>query len=158
MLQTDAAINPGNSGGPLLDAEGRVIGVNSQIASSSRQSSGVGFAVPVDTVQEVVPQLISGGDIERAYLGVSSTLDRTATTAPSSRRSPRTARPAARSSARATGSSSVGDRTITDPNDLSAAVLDHKPGERVEMTVERNGDQRTIEVQLGTRPDQLEQG
>ena len=88
VLQTDAAINPGNSGGPLLDAEGRVIGVNSQIASSSRQSSGVGFAVPVDTVKEVVPQLISGGEIKRAYLGVSTTLDRTATTAPSSRRSP----------------------------------------------------------------------
>ena len=72
MLQTDAAINPGNSGGPLLDAEGRVIGVNSQIASSSRQSSGVGFAVPVDTVKEVVPQLIGGGEIKRAYLGVST--------------------------------------------------------------------------------------
>ena len=71
-LQTDAAINPGNSGGPLLDAQGRVIGVNSQIASSSRQSSGVGFAVAVDTVKEVVPQLIKGGEIERAYLGVSS--------------------------------------------------------------------------------------
>ncbi len=76
VLQTDAAINPGNSGGPLLDAEGRVIGVNSQIAAtSSRQSSGVGFAVPVDTVKQVVPQLIKGGDIERAYLGVSSTVD-----------------------------------------------------------------------------------
>ena len=76
VLQTDAAINPGNSGGPLLDADGRVIGVNSQIASdSSRQSSGVGFAVPVDTVKEVVPQLLKGGDIERAYLGVSSTID-----------------------------------------------------------------------------------
>ena len=72
VLQTDAAINPGNSGGPLLDAEGRVIGVNSQIASSSRQSSGVGFAVPVDTVKQVVPQLIKGGDIERAFLGVTT--------------------------------------------------------------------------------------
>ena len=76
VLQTDAAINPGNSGGPLLDADGRVIGVNSQIASSAaRQSSGVGFAVPVDTVKKIVPQLIQGGDIERAYLGVSSTTD-----------------------------------------------------------------------------------
>src|SRR4029450_5763971 len=63
VLQTDPAINPGTSGGPLLDSQGRVIGVNSQIASSSRQSSGVGFAVPVDTVKEVVPQLLKGGDI-----------------------------------------------------------------------------------------------
>ena len=70
VLQTDAAINPGNSGGPLLDAEGRVIGVNSQIASSVAPDSGVGFAVPVDTVKQVVPQLIDGGEIERAYLGV----------------------------------------------------------------------------------------
>ena len=157
VLQTDAAINPGNSGGPLLDAEGRVIGVNSQIASSSRQSSGVGFAVPVDTVKEVVPQLIRGGEIERAYLGVSSTLrDGTdgavvaAITADG---------PAAGTDLRE-GDVIVkfGDRTITDPTDLSTAVLEHKPGDRVEVTVERGGDQRTIEVQLGTRPDQLEQG
>src|SRR5919112_819729 len=72
VLQTDAAINPGNSGGPLLDASGRVIGVNSQIASSAQQNSGVGFAVPVDTVKQVVPQLIGGGEIHRAYLGVST--------------------------------------------------------------------------------------
>jgi putative serine protease PepD len=72
VLQTDAAINPGNSGGPLLDAQGRVIGVNSQIASESRQSSGVGFAVPVDTVKEVVPQLLDDGEINRAFLGVST--------------------------------------------------------------------------------------
>jgi S1-C subfamily serine protease len=65
VLQTDAAINPGNSGGPLLDADGRVIGVNSQIASSSRQSSGVGFAVPVDTDKQKAPHLIKGGDKPR---------------------------------------------------------------------------------------------
>jgi putative serine protease PepD len=157
VLQTDAAINPGNSGGPLLDAEGRVIGVNSQIASSSRQSSGVGFAVPVDTVKEVVPQLISGGEIERAYLGVSSTIQEgtegavvAAITADG---------PAAATDLRQ-GDVIVkfGDRTIDDPSDLSAAVLDFKPGDEVEMTVERGGDQRTIEVQLGTRPDQGAQG
>ena len=103
VLQTDAAINPGNSGGPLLNATGQVIGINSQIASSSRQSSGVGFAVPVDTVKEVVPQLIKGGDIERAYLGVSTTADQTRT-APSSPPSRPAARPPARSCAPATGS------------------------------------------------------
>src|SRR4051812_5300610 len=73
VLQTDAAINPGNSGGPLLDARGRVIGVNSQIASSSRQSSGVGFAVPVDIVKQVVPELLATGKIDRAFLGVATT-------------------------------------------------------------------------------------
>ena len=63
-IQTDAAINPGNSGGPLLDGNGRVIGVNSQIARPARDAnSGVGFAVPVDTVKTVVPQLQTGGKV-----------------------------------------------------------------------------------------------
>ena len=69
-IQTDAAINPGNSGGPLLDGNGRVIGVNSQIKSGSGSNSGVGFAVPVSTVKFVVPQIQNGGKVERAYLGV----------------------------------------------------------------------------------------
>src|SRR5690349_235762 len=69
-IQTDAAINPGNSGGPLLDGNGRVIGVNSQIKSGSGSNSGVGFAVPVSTVKFVVPQIENGGKVERAYLGV----------------------------------------------------------------------------------------
>jgi S1-C subfamily serine protease len=154
VLQTDAAINPGNSGGPLLDAEGRVIGVNSQIAASSaRQSSGVGFAVPVDTVREVVPQLIEGGDIDRAYLGVSSTLDPSeegAVVAEIAQGGP-AADSGLRPGDRIT---SVGDREIKEPSDLSSAVLDNKPGDRVELTVVRDGEQRTIEVQLGTRPDQ----
>jgi putative serine protease PepD len=158
VLQTDAAINPGNSGGPLLDAQGRVIGVNSQIASDSRQSSGVGFAVPVDTVKDVVPQLIDGGEIKRAYLGVSSgpaeggddgavVMSITADG------------PAADSGLR-TGDRivKVDDRTIADPSDLSSAVLEYKPDDRIELTVERGGDERTIDVQLGTRPDQLQQG
>src|SRR3954447_22116817 len=69
-IQTDAAINPGNSGGPLLDGNGRVIGVNSQIKSGSGSNSGVGFAVPVSTVKFVVPQIQNGGKVVRAYLGV----------------------------------------------------------------------------------------
>jgi putative serine protease PepD len=158
VLQTDAAINPGNSGGPLLDAEGRVIGVNSQIASSdARQSSGVGFAVPVDTVKEVVPQLLEGGAIERAYLGVSSTLHPTedgavvATIAPGG--------PASKSELRIGDRiTSAGDRAIAEPSDLSTAILDYKPGDRVELRVVRDGEQRTIEVQLGTRPDQPARG
>jgi len=69
-IQTDAAINPGNSGGPLLDLRGRVIGVNSQIVSPSRASAGIGFAVPSDTVQRVVPQLIAQGRYPHPWLGV----------------------------------------------------------------------------------------
>ena len=71
VVQTDAAINPGNSGGPLLDSAGRLIGVNTQIASPSGASAGIGFAVPVDTVNEVVPQLIAHGRVIRPRLGIS---------------------------------------------------------------------------------------
>ena len=71
VIQTDAAINPGNSGGPLLDSAGRLIGVNTQIASPSGASAGIGFAVPSDTVNEVVPQLIAHGRVIRPRLGIS---------------------------------------------------------------------------------------
>jgi S1-C subfamily serine protease len=70
VVQTDAAINPGNSGGPLLDSAGRLIGVNTQIASPSGASAGIGFAVPADTVNEVVPQLIAHGRVIRPRLGI----------------------------------------------------------------------------------------
>ncbi|MCG6926335.1 MAG: trypsin-like peptidase domain-containing protein [Acidobacteria bacterium] len=70
VIQTDAAINPGNSGGPLLDSGGRLIGVNTQIASPSGASAGIGFAVPVDTVSRIVPDLIQYGRVVRPVLGV----------------------------------------------------------------------------------------
>jgi len=70
VIQTDAAINPGNSGGPLLDSAGRLIGVTTQIYSPSGASAGIGFAVPVDIVNQVVPQLIEHGKVVRPYMGV----------------------------------------------------------------------------------------
>ena len=71
VIQTDAAINPGNSGGPLLDAAGRLIGVNTAIKTTTGTNTGVGFAVPVDTINRIVPRIVSeGGDVERAILGV----------------------------------------------------------------------------------------
>ena len=69
VIQTDAAINPGNSGGPLLDSAGRLVGVNTAIQSPSGASAGIGFAMPVDTVNRVVPQLIARGRLERPDLG-----------------------------------------------------------------------------------------
>lgn len=71
VIQTDAAINPGNSGGPLLDSVGRLIGVNTQIVSPSGAFAGIGFAVPVDTVNRIVPELIKHGKLIRPGLGVS---------------------------------------------------------------------------------------
>jgi S1-C subfamily serine protease len=70
VIQTDAAINPGNSGGPLLDLNGRVIGVNSQIVSPSQANAGVGFAVPSNTVRRVVPELIARGSYPHPWLGI----------------------------------------------------------------------------------------
>ncbi|MBZ0255539.1 trypsin-like peptidase domain-containing protein, partial [bacterium] len=70
VIQTDAAINPGNSGGPLLDSYGRLIGVNTAIMSPSGSSAGIGFAVPVNTVNRVVPQLISKGEVEKPWMGI----------------------------------------------------------------------------------------
>jgi S1-C subfamily serine protease len=70
LIQTDAAINPGNSGGPLLDSSGRLIGINTAIFSPSGAYAGVGFAVPVDTVNRVVPQLIAKGKYTRPVLGI----------------------------------------------------------------------------------------
>jgi putative serine protease PepD len=158
VLQTDAAINPGNSGGPLLDAQGRVIGVNSQIAASSaQQNSGVGFAVPVDTVKEVVPKLIGGEDIKRAYLGVGTRRD---PAEPGAVVVSITAGGPAADSELRTGDRivKVADRPVSDEDDLATAVVEHKPGEKIQLTVVRGGDERTIDVRLGTRPDQLAQG
>ena len=70
VIQTDAAINPGNSGGPLLDSSGRVVGVNTAIFSPSGASAGIGFAIPIDTVKRVVPQIIQTGTYRRPSLGV----------------------------------------------------------------------------------------
>jgi len=72
VIQTDAAINPGNSGGPLLNAKGKVIGINTQIKSNSRQNSGVGFAVPVNLAKQVVPSIINGDNHLYSYLGINA--------------------------------------------------------------------------------------
>ncbi len=75
VIQTDAAINPGNSGGPLLDSAGRLIGVNTAIYSPSGAYAGIGFAVPVDTVNRIVPQILEFGQVQRAGLGVTIAAD-----------------------------------------------------------------------------------
>ena len=77
LFRSDAAINPGNSGGPLLDSAGLVIGVNSQIRSPTGASAGIGFAIPIDTVRRIVPQLIRTGKIERIGIGIRIIPDQT---------------------------------------------------------------------------------
>ena len=70
MIQIDAALNPGNSGGPLLDTRGRMIGINHAIYSKMQESAGVGFAIPVNTVARIVPQLIESGQVVRGDIGI----------------------------------------------------------------------------------------
>ena len=156
VIQTDAAINPGNSGGPLLDAEGRVIGVNSQIATNGGggANSGVGFAVPVDTVKDVVPLLERDGKVDRPYLGI-STSDAPGAAGGALIRTVISGGPAAKAGLRAGDRVvDVGGTPVKESGDVAGAIEDRKPGDRVEVRYVRGGEERTATVQLGTRPTQ----
>ena len=139
VIQTDAPINPGNSGGPLLDARGRVIGVNSQIATggaSGGGSVGIGFAVPSNTVSDVVPRLERGEAIQRPFLGVSTAQG----TGGAVVREVTSGGPAQDAGVR-TGDVIVGvggDR-VSEPDDVAAAIQDMRPGQSVEVEVRRDG-------------------
>jgi putative serine protease PepD len=158
-IQTDAAINPGNSGGPLLDARGRAIGVNSQIATNgqSNSSAGVGFAISIDSVKDVVPLLERNGKVDRPYLGV-STSDAPGSTDGAIVRTVIPRGPAAEAGLR-TGDRivRVGDKAVADASAVSAAIIDLKPGEQVAIRYVRGGQERTATVKLGTRPTQARQ-
>jgi S1-C subfamily serine protease len=164
VIQTDAAINPGNSGGPLLDSAGRLIGMNTAIVSPSGAYSGIGFAVPVDTINRIVPQLIKSGKVKKPGLGIrviESDLARkqgivgaiVANVLPGS--------PADKNGLEGihrtpTGAIELGDvitaiddQVIEDGNDL-LRVLDEKvPGDKVQLQINRRGSVREVEVQLG---------
>jgi S1-C subfamily serine protease len=152
-IQTDAAINPGNSGGPLLDEEGRVIGVNSQIRTGGgNANSGVGFAVPVDEIKRSLPALEKGQDPERAFLGVSSAA------APGGGAAVNGVvanAPAARAGVRQGDTIvEINDQPVRDPDDVSAVVNARRPGDEVRVVVERDGERRTLTVTLGEQPEQ----
>jgi putative serine protease PepD len=153
VIQTDAPINPGNSGGPLLDDSAHVIGVNSQIATSgtSQGNVGIGFAVPSNTVRQVVPILKKGGSIRRAYLGVQT---QTPTTGSGAEVASTVAGGPAALAGLQVGDviKSLGGQRIADPTQLSTIVSNKQPGDRVSVVVERGGASRTIDVTLGTRP------
>jgi S1-C subfamily serine protease len=174
-IQADAAINPGNSGGPLVDLDGKVIGVNSQIATGGvEQSAGIGFAVPVDTVENVARQLIEHGKVDRAYLGVSTValtpelaqrlglnIDSGAlvtTVAPGS--------PAAHAGLRGGGSdastgalvpggdviTAIDGQEVTGPDDVAQNIGSKKSGETSKVTYVRDGGEHTVDVNLTAQP------
>ena len=154
-IQTDAAINHGNSGGPLLDTNGNVIGVNAQIQtdanSAASDNAGVGFALPIDAVKKVADTFIAGGKVQHAYLGISvgDTADNTGA---------QIERVVAGSPAEKAGLRSgdvitaIDGNAITSSDELTAAVGAKTPGDKVTITVKRNGATKTIDVTLGVRP------
>lgn len=166
LIQTDAAINPGNSGGPLLDSAGRLIGVNTAIFSPSGASSGIGFAVPVDLVKRVVPQLISTGVYRPPVLGIRfdprinelarrNGIDGVVIVAiePNGPADRAGLRPATRG--RNGGIlpgdviQKVGTKPIRSGDDLSAALDDYDAGVDVTVTLWQEGETREVTVTLG---------
>jgi putative serine protease PepD len=151
-VQTDAAINHGNSGGPLLDLEGRVIGVNSQIESDSGGSDGVGFAVPSNTVKSIVSQLVDGGSVEHAYLGVGLT-EPQGGEAGALVTEVRSATPAANAGLQSGDRiTSVDGDSVASVQQLQSAIDTRRPGDTVKLGYVRDGASHTVNVTLGTRP------
>ena len=178
VIQTDAPINSGNSGGPLLNDRAQVIGVNSQIAPAQGASGnvGIGFAVPANTVKEVVAQLVTTGRVDRAYLGISGAT----VNAELARifRLPVDAgvlvevvgdgTPAARAGVKPGTSSTVvagegytlgGDlivalagKRVSSLEELRDVLADHKPGETLKLQIYRGNRQRTLDITLGRQP------
>jgi putative serine protease PepD len=150
-IQTDAPINHGNSGGPLLNASGDVIGVNAQIESDSGGNDGVGFAIPSDAVKSVVNTLISGGKVQHAYLGV--TVGDASSGQGAELGSIKAGTPAEKAGLQAGDVvTAIDGQSVENADDLTARISAHQPGDKVTLTVTRNGATKTISVTLGTRP------
>jgi S1-C subfamily serine protease len=178
-IQTDAAINHGNSGGPLLNINGDVIGVNSQIRSDSGGSDGVGFAIPSNTVKSIADTLVGSGKVEHAYLGVSvqeisaSVAGQLKLVSGVEVATVRAGTPAKDAGIRgATGSKTIdgqqyptgGDvitaidgQKVTSSEDVQQTIDAHQPGDTVKITYWRNGDSHTVDVKLATRPTTIPQ-
>jgi S1-C subfamily serine protease len=165
VIQTDAAINPGNSGGPLLDSAGRLIGVNTAIVSPSGGYAGIGFAIPVDTVNWVVPDLIAYGAIRRPTIGVQLASDSinqrlglegvlVMDVIPGTGAAAAGLRPTVRDRS---GQVQLGDvivavdgQPVRSQSELRLRLEQRREGDQVEVTVERDGRQQTLRVRLGS--------
>ncbi len=182
MIQTDAAINPGNSGGPLLDDGGRVIGINSQIATGTGSSGsvGIGFAVPINTARTVAGQIIDGGSAEHAYLGIEGadlnaelakeldldvdegvlvqrvTADGPASDAGLAAGDAPIAIQGAQVKAGGDVITAIDGAQITGMEDLISVINAKQPGDAVTLTTLRDGSSEEITVTLGDRPDTIQ--
>ena len=163
VIQTDAAINPGNSGGPLLDSSGRLVGINTAILSPVGGSSGIGFAVPINSVVKAVPQLIEHGILIRPVMGIAVVLDRIAqdlgirgaivmntVRGKGADRAGIIGVQRARDGKLMIGDVIIrlGDYSIEDSDDLLNALEQFKPGEIVTVTTLRKGEERSFQVEL----------
>jgi S1-C subfamily serine protease len=176
-LQTDAAINPGNSGGPLVDADGKVIGINQQIRTNTGGGEGVGFAVPVDVARRSLDQLRDKGEVSYAYLGVETVeiypqlrerfdlpvakgawVQKVAGDGPAAGAGVRggeedeTLFQVRAYNVGGDVITKIDGRPVDDPDDLSLAVALIDPGTRVPLEVWRDGERQEIEVELDERP------
>ncbi|WP_051353644.1 S1C family serine protease [Atopobium fossor] len=159
LIQTDAAINPGNSGGALVNAEGKLVGINSIIESESGSNAGIGFAIPSNYAVKVAKTLIEGKQVLHAYLGVSLqsvTADNAARNNLSVNQGAYITGVVAASPAGTAGLkegdiiTKVNDDDISSADALILAVRSHEVGEKVKVTVVRGSDEKTFEVTLGS--------
>jgi S1-C subfamily serine protease len=167
VIQTDAAINPGNSGGPLINAQGQVIGINSQIATGGGQGSvGIGFAVPINTVKQLLPKLEAGQTVHHAYLGVrvgdlTSDLAKKLKVPVSD--GGFVARIDSGSPADDAGMKahdvivSIDGKKMSSSGDVIDTIAGKSAGDSVEVQYYRGSDKHTVNVKLGERPKQLSQ-
>jgi putative serine protease PepD len=155
-IQTDAAINPGNSGGPLLDADAHVLGLNDQIETNNTtstgegSSSGVGFAIPSNTVAEIANKIIAGESIKHAYVGV----ELSGTSAGGAQiASVQPGTPGALAGLKAGDLiTAIDGKQITSTDEFIAMVDNYSPGQTMTMTIKRAGNTINIKIKLGTRP------
>jgi S1-C subfamily serine protease len=158
MIQTDAAINPGNSGGPLLNLAGEIVGINT---AGIQGAEGLGFAVSVDTVHEVVPQLIQNGRVIRPFIGI-STVEITPGVA-ATNNLPRQdgllivqvggGTPAMRAGLRAGDIIvAVEGQPVKTQRDLRSILYQRKPGDTLTLTIQRGSSQSDVQVRLGEAP------
>ena len=178
VIQTDAAINPGNSGGPLIGGDGKVVGINSQIATggTSTGNVGIGFAVPIETARTVAEQIIDGGTVEHAYLGIAGAdvdaavadaldlpVDQGALVQSVTKGGPaeEAGLEAGSGTAQVDGArfriggdviTAIDGDEVTGMDDLIAAIDSHQPGDEVTLDVIRDGQEQQVDVTLGDRP------